>query len=117
MNRHYRCKWVSFRSAATQGLTQGQLAELLGVSQQSIAAYEVGRLRVAVSMLPRLAHVLGVSVEALIGEARQPAKRGPTPKLQRQMERLSRLPKAKQRLALEMLEALLAQAAREGAQP
>jgi transcriptional regulator with XRE-family HTH domain len=95
-----------------QGITQQQLAELLEVSQQSVAAYEVGRLRIAVSMLPRLARVLGVSVEALIGETVKPAGRGPTPKLQQQMERISQLPKTKQRFVMEVLESVLAQTSR-----
>jgi hypothetical protein len=38
------------------------------------------------------------------------AKRGPTPKLQRQLERLSRLPKAKQKFVSEMLDTVLQQA-------
>ena len=94
-----------------QGLTQKGLAELLGVSpQQSVAAYEVGRLRVAVSMLPRLAKVLGVSLKTLIGEAETPVKRGPTPKLQQQMERISRLLRTQQRVVMQMLDGVLAQA-------
>ena len=61
-------------------------------------------------MLPRLARVLGVTLETLIGEEpRQPAKRDPTPKLQQQLERLSSLPKPKQRA---IMEALIAQANR-----
>jgi len=95
-----------------QNLTQQQLAELTGMSQQSIASWEVGRLRVAVSMLPALARTLGVSVEALIGEDEKPAKRGPTPKLQQQMERISQLPRTKQRFVMEMLDTVLAQASR-----
>lgn len=95
-----------------QNLTQQSLAELMGMSQQSIASWEVGRLRIAVSMLPALARTLGVSVEALIGEEEKPAKRGPTPKLQQQLERLSALPKPKQRAVMEVLEAMLAQASR-----
>jgi hypothetical protein len=64
-------------------------------------------------MLPRLARALGVSIEVLIGEDQRPAaKRGPTPKLQQQLERLSALPKPKQRAVMEVLEAMLAQASR-----
>ena len=95
-----------------QGLTQQQLADSLGVSQQSVAAYEVGRLRIAVSILPRLARLLGVSIEALIGEEERPARRGPTPKLVQHMERISQLPRAKQRFVIEMLDTVLAQASR-----
>jgi transcriptional regulator with XRE-family HTH domain len=97
-----------------QSLTQVQLAQALDLTQQMIASYEIGRRRVPVSLLPFLARALGVSVEALIGEKAAPAKRGPTPKLQQQVERLSRLPQAKQRVVMEMLEGFLNQAARTG---
>jgi transcriptional regulator with XRE-family HTH domain len=95
-----------------QNLTQQSLAEALGTTQQQVASYEVARLRIPASMLPRLARVLGVSLEALIGEEDKPAKRGPTPKMQQQLERLSNLPKPKQRAVMEVLEAVLAQASR-----
>lgn len=94
------------------GITQVQLAEAMSVSQQTIASWEVGRRGVPVSNLPGLARTLGVSVETLIGEKMPPAKRGPTRKLQQQLERLSRLPRAKQRLVMEMLEGFLSQTAR-----
>jgi hypothetical protein len=55
----------------------------------------------------------GVTLEMLIGEEpRQAAKRGPPPKLQQQLERLSSLPKPKQRAIMEVLEAMIAQANR-----
>jgi transcriptional regulator with XRE-family HTH domain len=97
-----------------QAMTQVQLAETMDVSQQTVASWEVGRRGVPVSNLPLLARTLGVSVETLIGEKTPPAKRGPTPKLQQQVERLSRLPQAKQRVVMEMLEGFLNQAARTG---
>ena len=85
------------------------------MSQQTVASWEVGRRGIPVSNLPLLARALGVSVEALIGEKTPRAKRGPpTPKLQQQVERLSRLPQAKQRVVMEMLEGFLNQAARPG---
>jgi transcriptional regulator with XRE-family HTH domain len=94
----------------TQGLTQVQLAETLGLSQQMIASYEVGRRRVPVSLLPAIAHALAISVEALIGEKdATPAKRGPAPKLLQQMERIQRLPKAQQRFVMQMIDTVLAQ--------
>jgi len=94
------------------GITQVQLAQAMSVSQQTIASWEVGRRGVPVSNLPGLARTLGVSVETLIGEKAPPAKRGPTPKLQQQVERLSRLPQSKQRVVMEMLEGFLSQTAR-----
>lgn len=91
-----------------EGITQVQMAEILGVSQQTVNSYEVGRRRIPVSTLPVLARTLGVSVEELIGAPPAAAKkRGPTPKLQQQMERIQRLPKAQQRFVMQTLEALL----------
>jgi transcriptional regulator with XRE-family HTH domain len=95
-----------------QNLTQQQLADELGLAQQVVASYEIGRRRVPVSTLPALARVLAVSIEGLIGEEEKPAKRGPSPKLQRHLERISALPKPKQRAVMEVLEAVLSQANR-----
>jgi len=96
-----------------QNLTQQQLADELGVAQQVVASYEIGRRRVPVSTLPALARVLGVSIEGLIGEEEKAAaKRGPSPKLQRHLERISALPKPKQRAVMEVIEAVLSQAQR-----
>lgn len=93
-------------------ITQVQLAETLGVSQPTMNAYELGQRRVPVSALPTLARTLGVSLEELLGESDAAAKkRGPTPKLQQQVERLAQLPKAQQRVVMQMLDGVLAQAA------
>lgn len=93
-------------------LTQVQLAETLGVSQPTMNAYELGQRRVPVSALPVLAPALGVSLEELLGESAATKKRGPAPKLQQQVERLSQLPKAQQRLVIQMLDGVLAQQGR-----
>ncbi|MGH8033165.1 MAG: helix-turn-helix domain-containing protein [Luteimonas sp.] len=97
----------------TQDLTQAQLGELVGVTQQQIGSFEIGRRRIPVSTLPLLAKALNVSIEALIGGTpKAAAKRGPAPKLQQQLEQLQALPRAKQRLVSEVLDSLLAQASR-----
>jgi transcriptional regulator with XRE-family HTH domain len=94
-------------------LTQVQLAETLGVAQPTLNAYELGQRRVPVSALPLLAKALGVSLEELMGEpAAKSSKRGPAPKLAQHMEKISRLPKTKQRFVMEMLDTVLAQQGR-----
>lgn len=95
-----------------RGLTQVQLAEQLGVAQQTLAHYEVGRARVAADLLPVLADILDVSIDELLtGQApgRRPGKRGPASRLQQQIEAIAQLPKAKQRFVVEMLDTVLAQ--------
>lgn len=89
-----------------------QLGELVGVTQQQIASFETGRRRMPISTLPLLAKALGTSIEELIGEPAKPDKRGPAPKLQQQLEQLSRLPKAQQKLVSQVIDSVLAQANR-----
>jgi len=89
------------------GMTQAQLADELGVAQQVVASYEVGRHRVPASFLPRLARTLAIPVEELIGEETQRSKRGPAPKLLQQIERIHRLPKAQQRFVMQMIDTAL----------
>lgn len=94
-------------------ITQVQLAEALNISQQTVQAYEVGRRRIPVSALPIVAHLFDVSLEELFGETetkRRSGKRGPASQLERSIERISELPKLKQKFVMEMLETVLAQA-------
>lgn len=96
------------------GVTQAQLGDAMGVSQQTVQAYEVGRRRVPVSALPVIARLLSVSLEEVFGEATPstPRKRGPLPKWQQQIEAVANLPKAQQRFVSQMLDTVLAQAQR-----
>lgn len=91
-------------------MTQAQLAEQLGISQQHMASFEKGIRKVPASMLPELSALFGVSLEFLLGVKEQPSKRGPGPKLLRQVEQISRLPKTKQKFAIEMLDTIIQQA-------
>jgi len=94
------------------GLSQQALADQLGIAQQTFAHYEVGRARMPVSLLPELAKLFGVGVDDLLGLRNSTGKRGPAPKFQQQIERLGQLPKAKQKVVMEMLEGVLSQASR-----
>jgi transcriptional regulator with XRE-family HTH domain len=92
------------------GLSQQAVADALEIAQQTYANYEVARARPAVSMLPTLAQLFGISVDELLGLHKHgAAKRGPTPLLQKQIERLNSLPKAQQKVVLKMLDGVLSQ--------
>lgn len=94
-----------------QQITQVQLAEILGISQQYMQAFEAGRRKVPSSMLPILAEMLAVSVEELIGvtTTSENKRRGPAPKLLKQVEQISQLPKTKQKFVMEMLDTVIQQ--------
>ena len=95
-----------------QGITQVQLAQTLGISQQTIAHYEGGRLRLVASIIPLIAQAIGITVVELMGEVdpkKLKSKRGPRSKLERQVEQIKKLPRSKQKFIEEMLDALIKQ--------
>ena len=96
----------------TNGITQIQLADTLGVSQQTVNSYEVARRRVPVSALPTLAQLFGISIDELLGggTTKKPSKRGPSSKLEQQIERVNALPRSKQKFVIDMIETVLQQA-------
>lgn len=91
-----------------RGLTQAELGEQIGVNQTAIGSYEIGRRRIPLSQVAPLAKSLGVSVAELVElQPSSNGKPGPTPKLQRQIQQVSELPRAKQKFVSDMLETVL----------
>jgi len=88
-----------------QQLTQQQLAEKLGIAQQTMAHYEGGRLKISASLLPLLAQILNLSLDELLGlPARRTAKRGPASRLEQQIDTIRQMPMTKQKFVSEMLD-------------
>ncbi|MGH8051015.1 MAG: helix-turn-helix domain-containing protein [Arenimonas sp.] len=94
------------------GMTQVELAGLLGVAQQTMAHYEGGTLRIAVALLAPISETLNISFEELIGSStkRGTNKRGPASTLEKQMAQISQLPRAKQKFVMDMLNTVIQQA-------
>jgi transcriptional regulator with XRE-family HTH domain len=64
-----RISSVIRRRRETLGLTQHQFAERLGVTYQQVHKYETGVNRINVDRLYQAAHILGLSLLELLGEA------------------------------------------------
>ena len=103
------------RARKAHGLTQKQLAHTMGIAQQTLAHYEVGRARLPASMLPILTRLLTVSLEELIDlPAPRPAhphsgKHRLLPRIEQQIEGLADLPHLEQEFVSQMLETLLSE--------
>ena len=50
-------------------LTQGTLAEILGVRQTTYSKYELGRINVPIEMLIKIADFYGVTLDYLVGRS------------------------------------------------
>lgn len=92
-----------------QGMTQAELAHALGVSQQTVFAYELGDRRVSALVLVRLACIFGVSVEELSGmnKSIRPPNRRLSPAGVRHAERFQQLSKTQQRFVKRIIDVLL----------
>lgn len=89
---------AQLRKAA--GYTQVELARELGITQRMVAYYEAPTAHAPANLLPRLAEVLGVGVDVLLGtRAPRRLKQVATNRLERRLLELEKLdPKAKRQI-------------------
>lgn len=96
-----------------QNLTQVQLAEVLGIAQQTLAHYEGGSLRISIALLTQLIATLNTSFEALVSDTSAAAKkkRGPASKLEQQIDQVKQMPRTKQKFVTDMIDTVIQQQA------
>lgn len=92
------------------GLTMKKLGELVGASESSICQYETGRVEPDVELMIKIADVLGVTVDNLIGrteviEAEEPK----TIEAQILARGIDKLPREQREQALNVVKAMFAQ--------
>jgi transcriptional regulator with XRE-family HTH domain len=94
---------VSIRQRA--GLSQTQVAEKLGVSQQAYAGWERSTTALRPDDLAKLADVFGTGTDELLGKRSAPKRAaGPVGKARAVFERVSQLPRATQQRILANVE-------------
>jgi transcriptional regulator with XRE-family HTH domain len=92
-----------------RGITQEELAEMLGVSQPVVSDYERGELRLHGELILQLNQILGVSADELLGL--QPTKTEGAVKnrrLARRLQQIEKLPRRDQQAILRTIDAFLA---------
>ena len=92
------------------GLTQIQLGEMMGVTQQVIASYETARRQIPAWRVPNLAKALDLALEDMMGVNGSTRKRGPKSKLEKQLDEVRQLPRNEQVFVSQFLEKMLAKA-------
>lgn len=94
-----------FAARQQLGLSQTQMAEKLGITQPSYAGWERRETALKPEHLVRLAEILNVSVDYLLGkENGRPRGGGPAGKARQIFERVSQLPRATQQRILANVE-------------
>jgi transcriptional regulator with XRE-family HTH domain len=91
-----------------RGFTQVDLAHKIGINQALISAYECGIARMNAEMILRIALVLGVSTDLLLGLEKSPqAEKKISRKVLRRMEKIEALPPHHQRYLFTMMDTYL----------
>lgn len=87
------------------GLTQTELARLVGEPQQNIALWEQSNKPPRSDVIPKLAKALGVSVEELFTDKIRPARKaaGPVGKVRKLFDEVAKLPRRQQEKIVEFL--------------
>jgi transcriptional regulator with XRE-family HTH domain len=98
----------------SQGLTQKQVAVKIGITQTLISDYEVGRAHLTDKMLIRLAIVLNVSSDEILGLKKQTSPKSmPRLKLLTRMLEIEQLSPAQQKALLKNIDMFLKAARQE----
>ncbi len=102
----FRARLVMLRKE--RHLTQGQMAEKLGVSRPSYTCYELGNSSPTVATLCKMADFFNVNLDYLLGRSEDPTMNAADPKDAAQevalIEKLRRLPPEKRNKFCDMID-------------
>jgi transcriptional regulator with XRE-family HTH domain len=99
-----------FKCREQKGLSQKQMAEILGIKQQSYAAWERRSTALKPEQLAALARILECSIDDLIGQVSKVRRgTGPTGRIRRVFEAVNQLPRHQQNKVAEFVEAFVKQ--------
>ncbi len=103
------------RMRREKGITQVEMAELLGVSQSVVSDYERGALRLHGELIAKVAEILGASADEILGlEVKAASKEqgaATNRRLLRRIQQIDSLPKRDQEALLRTIDAFLSKAA------
>lgn len=96
------------RMRKDRGITQQEMAELLGTSQPIVSDYERGELRLHGELIVKIAGILGVSGDELLGLERVSRSSAVSNRrLARRIQQIDQLPKRDQEALLRTIDAFL----------
>ena len=103
------------KARLARGLTQAELGKKIGVSQRMVTYYEVRGVSPTPELLVKLAHVLGIPVEELVGQkpgTNPPSEAPESVHLWRRVKKLQELRPNDRKTVLKMIDLLAGQSKR-----
>ncbi len=97
---------AAFRIA--KGLSQGDLADKLGMTRDLVTYYERAAKNPSLETVKKIADYFGVSVGEMLNDTAKGARKpGPPSKLSQLTDRIAKLPPTEQKLMVKMIEGAL----------
>jgi transcriptional regulator with XRE-family HTH domain len=91
-----------------KGLTQAELADLVGITREGIAAYETGRVRLMDDMLIRFAETLNVTTDQILGVGKVNTNKSDLSlRLVKRLQKIENLPPNQQKVLLKNIDMFL----------
>lgn len=91
-----------------KGLTQTELAEIIGINRNLVAAYEQGRVRLYDEMVIRFAFALKLTTDKLLGVATQEnLEPPPSIRVMRRLRDIEKLPEVRKKIILRTIDDLI----------
>ncbi len=92
-----------------KGITQGELADILGLSQPMVSDYERGELRLHGELIVEITTLLGISADQLLGIKATSQKNGEfkNRRLSRRLQAIDQLPKRDQDALFRTIDAFI----------
>ncbi len=102
----FGARLAGFRKQA--GISQTALAKEIGISQRMMAYYEGPSAFAPAHLLPAMARILGVSVEALLGtETAKRKTKAVDTRMQRRLQQIANLPPEERRQIMQLVDAFI----------
>lgn len=102
----FGARLAGFRKQA--GISQTAFAREVGISQRMMAYYEGASAFAPANLLPVMARVLGVSVEALLGtETAKRKTKAVDTRMQRRLQQIASLPPEERRQIMQLVDAFI----------
>jgi len=91
----------------SRGLTQTQLADLIGINQRLVSDYEIGRVGISAEMLARFCMALRCSADTIMAISKELPKEQNNLRFVKRLKRIEQLPPLKQKVLLQTIDGFI----------
>ncbi|MBI9099532.1 MAG: helix-turn-helix transcriptional regulator [Spirochaetaceae bacterium] len=87
-------------------ITQEQLAKIVGLTQPTLASYEIGRRKIPIPIFLEISEALRMDLDSFFPYLER-RKRGPVSKVDLELEKVKALPLKQQKIIMDMIESVI----------